>query len=574
MATRNKGEGNGRAGLSGLDASFLYLETPEQPMHVSSLCIYEIPDALRRNFPKAVTEHLKKRLHLAPIFTNVLAYAPYGLGHPHWEHADELDFDYHVRVIELPKPGTMRQLEAAVAKAHAELMDRSRPLWQFTLFTGLKSGEVGLYGKVHHAALDGKGGTVLANSILDLTATPREVPPPPQHAKPAAEKPARADTKIGDMIGAVFSNSLAQYAKIVKSLPSVAGAVIEAAAPVLKKSVAERETPFHFAPRTPFNVNISTKRNFATATLSFAEVRNAARTLGGSVNDGVLFICASALRTYLKQHNALPKRTLVAAMPVSLREESNKDLNNQASMVLAELGTNHGDAAVRWQAILTSTGKIKESLKSLKSVLPTDYPGLLAPLLVSRLNAAVASTKLMERMPPVANVVISNVPGPQVPLYLAGAQMKTFFPVSIVVHGMALNITVQTYCGRIDFGLIACREAMPDLNDLGTAIEGGFDELVALATVRAEIDRERAGEAARSEAADAAAAVKAVKKSAAKRAATTAASKKPAAKKPAAKKLAAKKPAAKKPAVKEPATKTAAATDATGRSNKRSSTRR
>ncbi len=558
MATRNKGEGKGSAGLSGLDASFLYLETPEQPMHVSSLCIYEIPDALKPRFPKAVVEHLKKRLHLAPIFTNVLAYAPYGLGHPHWEHAGELDFDYHVRIVELPKPGTLRQLEAAVAKAHAELMDRTRPLWQFTLFTGLKSGEVGLYGKVHHAALDGKGGTVLANSILDLSATPRDVPPPPHKAP--ADKPAKADTKIGDMIGAVFSNSLAQYAKIVKSIPSVAGAVIEAAAPVLKKSVAEREAPFHFAPRTPFNVNISTRRNFATATLSFAEVRSAARVLGGSVNDGVLFICASALRTYLKQHNALPKRTLVAAMPVSLREESNKDMNNQASMVLAELGTNHGDAAVRWQAILTSTGKIKESLKSLKSVLPTDYPGLLAPLLVSRLNAAVASTKLMERMPPVANVVISNVPGPQVPLYLAGAQMKTFFPVSIVVHGMALNITVQTYCGRIDFGLVACREAMPDLNDLGTAIEGGFDELVALATVRAEIDGERAAEAARSEAAEQAAAVRAVKKRATKKPATA----KPAAKKAATKKVAAKQPAAKKP-VARPAAKRP--------SSKRSSTR-
>jgi len=573
MATRNK---SGNATLSGLDASFLYLETPEQPMHVSSLCVYEVPDALKRNFAQAVTEHLKKRLHLAPIFTNVLAYAPYSLGHPHWEHADELDFDYHIRVVQLPKPGTMRQLEAAVAKVHGELMDRSRPLWQFTLFTGLKSGEVGLYGKVHHAALDGKGGTVLANSILDLSATPREVPPPPEQ-RAAAEKPAKPDTKIGDMIGAVFSNSLAQYAKIVKSIPSVAGAVIEAAAPVLKKSVAEREAPFQFAPRTPFNVNISTKRNFATATLSFAEVRSAARVLGGSVNDGVLFICASALRTYLKQHNALPKRTLVAAMPVSLREESNKDLNNQASMVLAELGTNHGDAAVRWQAILTSTGKIKESLKSLKSVLPTDYPGLLAPLLVSRLNAAVASTKLMERMPPVANVVISNVPGPQVPLYLAGAQMKTFFPVSIVVHGMALNITVQTYCGRIDFGLIACREAMPDLNDLGTAIEGGFDELVALATVRAEIDRERAEDAARSEAADAAAALKAVKKPAARKPAA----KRPASGKPATKTAAAttqtsaKKPPVSKPATKKPASRTAAAKPTSKRpSSKRSSTHR
>jgi WS/DGAT/MGAT family acyltransferase len=305
------------------------------------------------------------------------------------------------------------------------------------------------------------------------------------------------DSKIGDMIGAAFSNSLAQYAKIIRSIPGVASKVVEAATPVVKNMVSTRKAPFKFAPHTPFNVNISAKRNFTTATLSFAEVRAAAKVLGGSVNDGVLFVCSSALRTYLKQLNELPKKTLVAAMPVSLREESNKELNNQASMVLAELGTHHGDAAKRWKAILTSTSKIKESLKSLKSVLPTDYPGLLAPLLVSRLNAAVASTKLMERLPAVANVAISNVPGPQVPLYLAGAQMKTFFPVSIITHGLALNITVQTYCGRIDFGMIACKQAMPDLNDLGTAIEGGFDELVALAQAKVALDHEREAAAAK-----------------------------------------------------------------------------
>jgi diacylglycerol O-acyltransferase / wax synthase len=141
---------------------------------------------------------------------------------------------------------------------------------------------------------------------------------------------------------------------------------------------------------------------------------------------------------------------------------------------------------------LISTQKVKESLKSLKSVLPTDYPGLLAPMLVSRVNAAVASSKLMERLPPVANLVISNVPGPQVPLYLAGAQMKTFFPVSIITHGLALNITVQTYCGSVDFGIIACKAAVPDLNDLGTAIEGGFDELIALAQAKVALDAERA----------------------------------------------------------------------------------
>ncbi len=483
-----------KATLSGLDASFLYLETPEQPMHVSSLCIYEVPPKLKRTFPKAVAAHLKKRLHLAPLFTHVIAQAPFGLGHPHWEEADSVDLDYHVQQIELPKPGTMRQLEAAVAKEHARLLDRSRPLWQFTIFTGLSTGDVGFYGKVHHAALDGKGGTVLANSILDLTATPREVPPPAHATRATAVKD---DSKIGDMIGAAFSNSLAQYAKIIRSIPGVASKVVEAATPVVKNMVSTRKAPFKFAPHTPFNVNISAKRNFTTATLSFADVRAAAKVLGGSVNDGVLFVCSSALRTYLKQLNELPKKTLVAAMPVSLREESNKELNNQASMVLAELGTHHGDAAKRWKAILTSTSKIKESLKSLKSVLPTDYPGLLAPLLVSRLNAAVASTKLMERLPAVANVAISNVPGPQVPLYLAGAQMKTFFPVSIITHGLALNITVQTYCGRIDFGMIACKQAMPDLNDLGTAIEGGFDELVALAQAKVALDHEREAAAAK-----------------------------------------------------------------------------
>jgi len=538
--------------LSGLDASFLYLETPEQPMHVSSLCVYELPPKLKRTFPKAVVAHIKKRLHLAPIFTNVVAEAKFGLGHPTWDPVDaaDIDFDYHVQHIEVPKPGTLRQLEAEVAREHSRLLDRSRPLWQFTVFTGLATGEVGFYGKVHHAALDGKGGTVLANSILDLSPVPREVPPPVKTERAVAAKP---DMKIGDMIGAAFSNSLAQYAKILRSVPEVVGKVAEAARPVLKKTVATREMPFKFAPRTPFNVNISAKRNFVTAALSFAEVRAAAKVLGGSVNDGVLFVCASALRTYLKGRNELPRRTLVAAMPVSLREESNKELNNQASMVLAELGTHHGDAGKRWKAILTSTGKVKESLKSLKSVLPTDYPGLLAPLMVSRLNAAVASTKLMERLPPVANVAISNVPGPQVPLYLAGAQMKTFFPVSIITHGLALNITVQTYCGSIDFGIVACKEAVPDLNDLGTAIEGGFGELLALAQAKQALDREREAAAAAAPA-PAAPVAAAAKPAARKPAAKKAAAKQPAAKKPSAKAPTAKKPAAKKPSSKRSTT--------------------
>ncbi len=472
--------------LSGLDASFLYLETTEQPMHVASVCLYEVPPKQRRTFVNDVRKHLASRLHLAPIFTNVLAYAPYDLGHPHWEHVENVDMAYHVLHITVAKPGGIRQLEAAVSKVHAQLMDRARPLWQFIVFDGLKNGHVALYGKVHHAALDGKGGMVLANSILDLTAVPRDVPAP----LPRVKLP-KVDMKIGEMIGAAFSNSLAQYAKIVKSIPMVAGALSQAAAPAIKKAFNSRSVPVDFAPRTPFNVNISNQRTFSTASLPFDHLRNAARTLGGSLNDGVLFVCASALRTYLKSHNALPKKTLVAAMPVSLREESNKELNNQASMVLAELGTHHGDARKRWQAIIASTQKVKASLRNLKSVLPTDYPGLLAPLLVSRINATVASTKLLEKLPPVANLVISNVPGPQVPLFLAGAQMKTFFPVSIIVHSIALNITVQTYCGSVDFGVLACKKAVPDLHKLTEAIAGAYDELIALAEGEAVLKAER-----------------------------------------------------------------------------------
>jgi diacylglycerol O-acyltransferase / wax synthase len=472
--------------LSGLDASFLYLETAEQPMHVASVCVYEVPVKQRRSFAETVRKHLLSRMHLAPIFTNVLAYAPYDLGHPHWDHVDNVDMDYHVPRITIPKPGTMRQLETAVAKEHSKIMDRSRPLWQFIVFDGLKNGDVALYGKVHHAALDGKGGTVLANSILDLTAIPRAVPAP----VPRVRAP-KIDMKIGEMIGAAFSNSLAQYAKIVRSIPTVAGAVRQAAAPALRKAMSTRSMPVDFAPRTPFNVNVSSQRTLATTSLPLDRVRAASRVLGGSLNDGVLFVCSSALRTYLKSHNALPKKTLVAAMPVSLREDSNKELNNQASMVLAELGTHHGDARKRWAAILASTSKVKESLKSLKSVLPTDYPGFLAPLLVSRLNATVASTKLLEKLPPIANVVISNVPGPQVPLFLAGAQMKTFFPVSIIVHSIALNITVQTYCGSVDFGVVACKKAVPDLHKFTDAVAGAFEELIALAEGEAVLIAER-----------------------------------------------------------------------------------
>jgi WS/DGAT/MGAT family acyltransferase len=483
--------------LSGLDATFLYLETPETPMHVGSLHLYEVPKSFKGSFHKAVLQHIAKRVHLAPIFSRRLAFMPFDLGHPTWVEADEVDLDFHIRKV----PGvrmTVKQAEAAAARLHGQLIDRGRPLWEFHVFDHITAPKgmavegklVGFYSKIHHAALDGKGGTVLANALLDLTPQPREVEPP----DPARKRRTGKDLKVGEMIGAVFSNSLAQYAKLARSLPAAASSLGSA---VMKQTASgsggkglSAKLPMHLAPKTIFNVGITSQRSFATASLPLAECKAMGRAAGGSFNDVVLWICATALRSYLANHGGIPRKSLVAAMPVSLREESNKELNNQASITAVQLGTHLAHPLKRWNAIQASTTKVKQALSGLKSVLPTDYPSLLAPWLVGGAGKLALKTYgragITERLPTIANLAISNVPGPPVPLYLAGAKMITFHPLSIVMHGLALNITIQTYAGSVDFGLIAGREAVPDLQQLADAIAAAFEEARELFAASAE----------------------------------------------------------------------------------------
>ena len=487
--------------LSGLDATFLYLETPETPMHVGSLNLYELPKGSRGSFHQAVKQHIARRMHLAPIFSRRLAFMPFDLGHPIWVEADEVDLDFHIRKI----PGrqlTVRQAEAMAARLHGELIDREHPLWEFYVFDNLKAPPglgiegklVGLYSKIHHAALDGKGGTVLANAVLDLGPAPREVAP----ADPSRKGRRGGDLKIGEMIGAVFSNSLAQYAKLARSLP---GAAKSLGGVVARQSLSgsgkglkalRPQSPIALAPKTVFNVGITRQRVFATASLPFAQSKAMAKAVGGSFNDIVLWICSTALRNYLIKHATLPGKPLVAAMPVSLREESNQELNNQASISMVDLGTHLAHPMKRMNAIMASTAKVKQALAQLKSVLPTDYPSLLSPWVVGGAARALFKTYgkngLADRLPAVANVAISNVPGPQVPLYLAGARMVTFHPLSIIVHGLALNITVQTYAGRVDFGIIADKKAVPHVQDLAGMMQAAFEEaegLFAVAPVQA-----------------------------------------------------------------------------------------
>ncbi|MEO7954030.1 MAG: wax ester/triacylglycerol synthase family O-acyltransferase [Polaromonas sp.] len=486
--------------LTGLDASFLYLETPEMPMHVGSFNLCELPPGFKGSFHRAVQDHLAKRIHLAPVFSRKLVAMPLNLGHPAWVEAESVDIGFHVRRADPAKKGaapmTLAEAHLLVARLHSELLDRAYPLWEFYVFDRIQLPEsqggtlvAGVLSKIHHAALDGKGGVMLANALLDLSPVPREVPPPDSRRRQRvqADNPGSAD-----MLGSVFSSSLGQFARLIRALPS---AVRTIGATLARQSVTSSadgprgRMPMKLAPHTPFNIGIGTERVFAAATLPLAQCKALGKTVGGSLNDVVLWVCATALREYLLKHHSLPPKSLVASMPVSLRAEpaadaGAQDLGNQVSMSLVELGTQIAHPLKRMNAILASTAKVKSSMQSLKSLLPTDYPSLLAPWLVGGLARQVLNaygkSGLAGYLPTVTNLAISNVPGSRVPLYLAGARYLSFHPLSIIVHGVALNITVQTYVDQIDFGIVADPKALPHAEELATAIEAAFRQAQAL----------------------------------------------------------------------------------------------
>lgn len=475
--------------LSGLDATFLYIETPETPMHVGGLNICELPPGYEGDFYDDVKRHITSRLHLANVFQRKLLNMPFELANPVWVPDDALDLDYHVRSTVLPKPGSYAQLDKLVGRLHSSLLDRSRPLWELYVIEGLKSPpgapkgsrHVAFYSKVHHAALDGAGGAALAEAILDLGPVPREIPPPPRRLKNmalASEQPT-----LGQLTRAGIKNTGAQYAKLVKMVPALAGTALQLLRPAKDpqgQTTSRKTGNAWFGPKTPLNVSVTNQRLFAGLSIPLAEIKAIAKTHEATLNDVVLAICSGALRNYLATHGGVPAEPLLAAVPVSLRAAGNTELNNQVSMMRMSLASTEADPLARLMAVRKGAKASKALTGSVKQVLPTDFPSLGAPWLISGLAALFGRSRLANRMPPLANVAISNVPGPKVPLYLAGAKLLTYYPVSIAVHSMALNITVQSYAGSLDFGLTACRKALPDLPELAELIRAAHQELLRL----------------------------------------------------------------------------------------------
>ena len=469
--------------LSGLDATFLYLETPEMPMHVGALHVFELPAGYKGKFITALRKHMATRLPVLMPLRRKLWWMPLNLANPAWVDA-EPDLKQHIVEIKLPAGSGMPELEDAVSKLHPVLLDRKKPLWKFHVFEGLAPSpegrkRVAMYTQLHHAAVDGQAAVALANALLDVTPVPRTIEITP------SKRPKTFRLEMTEMLRGVLGNQAQKVAEIVRNLPATVGTLKDAAGKAISTSsllTGKKGGPGNLtlAPRTPLNLSITNGRAFASVTVPLPELKELGRAHEATINDMVLMLCSSALRRYYAKRKQLPRKSLIAAVPISLRAKGDTTADNQASMSFISLGTNVSDPKKRLAHIKAASAAMKSSMGSLKSILPTDFPSLGVPWLIEAATALYGKAKVADRIPQLANVVISNVPGPPLPLYMAGARMVTNYPTSIIVHGMALNITVQSYDKSLDFGLMADAQAMPDVRELADAIAIAFDDLRAL----------------------------------------------------------------------------------------------
>lgn len=468
--------------LSGLDGTFLNLETLATPMHVGSLHVFEVPSGYEGDFEGSVRTMMAQRM--VPVLRRRLAAMPLHMANPVWLQGD-VDLGRHIERIHVPAPSDWAQLQTVVANLHAELLDRTRPLWMLYVLEGLASGEKAYYFKIHHAMLDGQAGAALASALFDTCANPD----PKADARPTST---RVDLKPGalSLVAAAFRHDATQYVKLVRDLPGVVRALAGLVRSSGGHSVAALpgqtgkpqagkpvKSGMAFGPRTPINVTITRERGFAAGTLPLADVKAIATLCEATVNDVVLALCGGALRRYLARLGPLPKKSLIASMPISLRSKGDTDFHTKATLSLVSLATTIAHPLKRLQAVRSHASATKAVAQKTKSVIPTDFPSIGVPWLVGTLASLYGRSGLPNAMPPLANVLISNVPGPTVPLYVGGLRMTGYWPLSIVEHGVGLNITLMSYAGKLCLGMTVARCAVPDVQTLADDFLSAFEEL-------------------------------------------------------------------------------------------------
>ncbi len=482
--------------LSSLDAQFLNVESSTTVGHVGSLILLDPSTAPGGELTlDRVREVLEPRLHLAAPLRQRLVGVPLGLGRPYWIDDPDFDIEFHLREVGLPSPGDERQLGEQVARIHARPLDRTRPLWEMYLIHNVSEGRQALYSKVHHAAIDGVSGAEILASIMDVTVEPRVVEPPDEYWDPApipsaaelmskglaamAAQPLevmrtlpRALPHLAEIPGASLVPGAKAVSELADSLMRLA-AGDEAARDVGRRTIS--------TPATPLNAPITAHRRFAYGSLPLDDIKHVKNTYSMTVNDVVMALCTSALRRWLLDHDGLPETPLVVAVPVSVRtDDQAQDNGNFISVMLAEMPVHVADPVARLAQVQKGMAEAKEQfdavpasiLQDLAAVIPTALSGLAARAIFQMVAAGGFPF----------NLFISNVPGPQLPLYVGGASVLGVYPVSAITDLTgALNITLFSYNGALDFGLIACRELVPDVWNMIGYLHDALDELVALA---------------------------------------------------------------------------------------------
>ena len=465
--------------MTSLDAGMLYAETPEMPMHTMGVVILEpSPD---ESLFEVMRHRLEERIHLMAPLRRRLVHGPLELGDPHWLEDPAFELDNHLRRVAIPSPGGMRELAEFVGDYAGRVLERSKPLWEMVLVEGLEDGRIAVVAKVHHAAMDGGQAVALfLGTLFDPTPEGREVPSLGEGWIPDREP------TLGWFAADTARTFAERPLRALRAIVDVATSMRQAA-PARRDRRGDPVDLFE-APATRFNGALTPHRSVAFADVAFDDVKTIKRAFDTTVNDVVLAASCGALRSWLISHGGLPERPLVVSVPVAVRGKSDGDAGNRVSMVLVHLPVQLRDPIDQIMAIRAETRRAKAEHRQAGGDVFQQLAGVLTnitvPWLLTHAMELYSSSHVADRLPSPWNLVVSNLPGPPAPLYCGAAKTVRVYPLGPVQHGSGLNLTVLSAMGRLCLGAMACKEMVPDVEDLATGFVEATEELKRLAEKR------------------------------------------------------------------------------------------